>query len=253
MSISHPVNVAARTLPKHVTRPATPLHNYFYLFMSLVIAATIVYGFSHTVEKNLIHPAPPRPAILYLHAVVFTGWLVFYIFQSLLVRTRNVRIHKQAGWFGVALGVAIPIVGVATAIAMARFNAFHLNQPGTEAFLIVPLFDMVCFTAAFALGIYWRAKPDYHRRLLLVASCALTAAGFGRFPAGILPPPFFYAGVDILILFGVVRDLVINRRIHPVYLYALPAFIAAQTFVTYTMVHNSPWWLKIAHSILSVS
>jgi hypothetical protein len=251
MSISQPVNVAARPLAKTTTRPATPLHNYFYLFMSLLIAATIVYGFSHTVDKNLIHPAPPRPAILYFHAFVFTGWLVFYIFQSLLVRTRNVRIHKQAGWFGVALGLAIPCVGVATAIAMAHFNAVQLHQPGTESFFIIPLFDMVCFTSAFALGIYWRAKPEYHRRLLLVASCALTAAGFGRFPASILPPPFFYAGVDILILLGVARDLVVNRHIHPVYLYALPAFMAAQTFVTYTMVHKSAWWLKIAHSLLA--
>jgi hypothetical protein len=251
MAISQPVNVAARPLAKTTTRPATPLHNYFYLFMSLLIAATIVYGFSRTVDKNLIHPASPRPAILYFHAFVFTGWPVFYIFQSLLVRTRNVRIHKQAGWFGVALGLAIPCVGVATAIAMAHFNALQLHQLGTESFLIVPLFDMVCFTSAFALGIYWRAKPEYHRRLLLVASCALTAAGFGRFPASILPPPFFYAGVDILILLGVARDLVVNRRIHPVYLYALPAFIAAQIFVTYTMVHNSAWWLKVAHSLLA--
>jgi hypothetical protein len=219
--------------------------------MSLLIAATIVYGFSHTVDKNLIHATPQRPAILYLHAFVFTSWLIFYILQSLLVRTRNVRIHKQSGRFGVALGVAIPIVGVATAIAMARFNVSQLHQPGTASFLIIPLFDMVCFTTTFALGIYWSAKPEYHRRLLLIASCALTAAGFGRFPAAILPPPFFYAGVDVLILFGVVRDLVINRRIHPVYLYALPAFMAAQTLVTYTMVHNSPWWLAIAHAILN--
>ncbi len=219
--------------------------------MSLLIAATIAYGFSHTVDKNLIHPSPPRPAILYLHAAVFTGWLIFYIFQSLLVRTRNVRLHKQAGWFGVALGAAIPIVGAATSIVMARFNAAQLHSTDAEPFLIVPLFDMVCFTTTFALGIYWRTRPEYHRRLLLIASCALTAAGFGRFPASILPPPFFYAGVDILILLGVVRDLVVNKRIHPIYLYALPAFIASQTFVTYTMTHLSPWWLKIAHALVS--
>ena len=250
MAISQPINVGAHSRPKTAAKPATPLHNYFYLFMSLLIAAAIVYGFSHTVDKNLIHPTPARPAILYLHAVVFTSWLIFYIFQSLLVRTRNVRIHKQVGWFGVGLGVAIPFVGVATAIAMARFNSLQLHATGAESFLIVPLFDMLCFTTTFALGIYWRTRPEYHRRLLLVASCALAAAGFGRFPASLLPPPFFYAGVDILILFGVVRDLVINRRVHSVYLYALPAFIVAQTFVTYTMVHQSAWWVRIAHALV---
>ncbi len=235
------------------TRPVSRagfLNNYFYFFMSLLVAGVLVYGFSHTINKNLFHPAVPPPAILYLHAVVFTGWLLFFIFQSALVRTRNVRLHRQTGWFGLALGVAVLLVGVSTAIAMARF---HIRQGATDAegFLIVPLFDMIAFSIPFALAIYWRKKPELHRRLILIASCALTAAGFGRFPAYLLPPPFFYAGVDVLILLGVVRDLIVNRRIHSVYLYGLPAFALGQVIVTYTFTHNSPWWLKIAHAIVN--
>jgi hypothetical protein len=226
------------------------LNNYFYFFMSLLIAGVVVYGFSHTVDKNLFHPTVPPPKILYLHAAVFTGWLTFFIFQSVLVRTHNVRLHRQTGWFGLALGIAIPLVGVSTTIAMARF---HIRQGATDAesFMIVPLFDMLSFSIPFALAIYWRKKPEFHRRLILIASCALTAAGFGRFPAFLLPAPFFYAGVDVLILLGVARDLIVNRRIHAVYLYALPAFVLVHVIVTYTLVHNSPWWLKIAHAIVS--
>jgi hypothetical protein len=226
------------------------LNNYFYFFMSLLIAAVVVYGFSRTVDKNLFHPDGPRPAILYLHAVVFTGWLLFYIFQSALVRTHNVRLHRKTGWFGAALGVAIPLVGVSTAIAMARFHT-RQGAADVEGFLIVPLFDLMAFSIPFALAIYWRKKPEFHRRLILIASCALTAAGLGRFPTYLLPEPFFYAGVDALILLGVARDLIVNRRIHAVYLYALPAFVLGHVIVTYTFTHNSPWWLKIAHAILS--
>ena len=32
------------------------LQNYFYFAMSLLIAAAVTYGFSHTVNENLIHP-----------------------------------------------------------------------------------------------------------------------------------------------------------------------------------------------------
>ena len=42
--------------------------------------------------------------------------------QSALVITGNVRIHRQLGWFGFALGAAIPIVGVGTAIAMGKIT-----------------------------------------------------------------------------------------------------------------------------------
>jgi hypothetical protein len=224
--------------------------NYFYFSMSLLIAAAVVYGFSHTVNENLIHPTPARPFILYLHAVVFTGWLLFFILQSALVRTHNVRLHRQLGWFGAGLGAAIPIVGVATAVTMTRFNIAHQRFPDGDAFMLVPLWDVTAFIVPFALAIYWRTKPEFHRRLMLVATCALTAAAFGRFPQAIMPEHFFYAGVDILIFLGVVRDLVVNRRIHAVYLYALPAFILGQIFVVYTYTHTSAWWMTTSHAIL---
>jgi hypothetical protein len=226
------------------------LHKYFYLFMSLLIAVTVVYGFSRTVDKNLIHPALPRPFLLYVHAAVFSGWVVFYILQSALVRTHKVGVHRRIGWFGVALGIAIPVLGVSTAITMTRFNIVQLHQTDAAAFIMVPLFDITAFSITFALGIYWRKKPESHRRLLLIASCALTAAAFGRFPPHLLPPVVFYSGVDLLILLGVARDLIVNRRIHRVYLYALPAFILGQTVVMYTVTHELPYWLKIANAIL---
>jgi hypothetical protein len=115
--------------------------------------------------------------------------------------------------------------------------------------MLVPFNDIVCFTAAFALAIYWRKKPEYHRRLVLIASCALTAAGWGRFPGSFFQN-FFYAGVDSLIFLGVVRDWIVNRRVHVVYKYALPAIMVAQTFVIYTVTTNQSYWLKISNAIL---
>jgi hypothetical protein len=48
----------------------------------------------------------------------------------------------------------------------------------------------------------------------------------------------------------VLRDLIVNRRIHAVYLCALSAFILGQIFVVYTYTHTSPWWMATAHAIL---
>jgi len=67
------------------------LEKYFYLFMSVFIAVVVFYGFSHTVNKNLIHPEVQRPWILWVHGIVFSSWLLFFIMQSALVRARSVR------------------------------------------------------------------------------------------------------------------------------------------------------------------
>jgi hypothetical protein len=36
------------------------IDRYFYLFASLLIAAIVVQGFSHTVDQNLFHASPLR-------------------------------------------------------------------------------------------------------------------------------------------------------------------------------------------------
>ena len=53
------------------TKRASFWCQYFYFFMSLLIAATVVYGFSHTIDHNLIHPSPLPPFVLYIHAIMF--------------------------------------------------------------------------------------------------------------------------------------------------------------------------------------
>ena len=90
------------TLPRPYSAPVTLLRQNFYLFMSLLIAVVVVYGFSHTIDHNLLHASPIPPFILTIHAIVFPGWVLFFILQTALVRSRNVRLHRTLGWFGVA-------------------------------------------------------------------------------------------------------------------------------------------------------
>ena len=233
-----------------VTGRAGFLENFLYLFMSLLIAAVVVFGFSQTIKGKLIYPAQPRPFVLYVHAALFSGWILLFILQSALVRSRMVRWHRRIGWFGVGLGGAMTVVGVGTAISMARFNKLTLHSKYPEANLLVSFFDITAFTIPFVLAIYWRTKTEFHRRLQLMACCALTSAAFGRFPPPLVAHGSLYVGVDILILLAVVRDLIADRRVHPVYLYGLPAFILCQMCVLYTLMHHSAWWLKTARAIL---
>jgi hypothetical protein len=231
-----------------MTKRASFWRQYFYFFMSLLIAATVVYGFSHTIDHKLIHPSPLPPFVLYIHAIVFPGWVAFFIVQSALVRSHNVRVHRGLGWFGVGLAVAVVVLGAWTSASMVRFSIQQKDPFNSTAFTIVQVMDLASFAVPFALAIYWRKKPEFHRRLVLIASCALLDAAFGRFPE--LPLVFSPAGVDALICLGVVRDLIVERRVHKVYLYALPILIVCQIAAMETFVHASPWWVNVANRIL---
>jgi hypothetical protein len=228
------------------------LDRYFYLAMSLLIAGIVVWGFSHTVDASLFHPAVPRPFLLWVHGAAFSGWVAFYILQSALVRTRNVRIHRTLGWFGTALAASMVVLGLVIAVIMGHFDIYtlHQNAAFVEAFFAIPLYDMLVFGTLVGLAILWRRKPEFHRRLLFLASCGLLDAAFGRINTIFLSHTIF-AFVDAVILLGIVRDLLVNRTIHPVYRYGVPVLVVAQSITTLLWVYPPKWWITVTHAILS--
>jgi hypothetical protein len=226
------------------------LCRYFYFAMSLLLAAIVVAGFKRTVNENLFHPAIPRPFILWIHASAFTSWVIFFIGQSALVRGRKVSWHRSIGWFGAGLATVMVPLGVTTAIIMARFDMVRLHLPDADAFLSIPFYDMIAFGVCIALAIYWRTKPELHRRLMFIATCGLMDAALGRF-AYLFANNLFYPCLDLLIVLGMARDLLVDRRVHKVYLYAAPFLILGQSLSVYMWRSNPAWWQRITHAILA--
>ena len=217
--------------------------------MSLLFAVIVVWGFSRTINDNLLHATVPRPYLLWIHAAAFSTWVVFFIAQSSLVRISKVSWHRLFGWFGAGLAAVMVPLGVAVAIVMARFDTVRLQQKGADAFLAIPFFDMMAFGVLIALAIDWRKKPEFHRRLVFIATCMLMDAPFGRFDF-LFDHSLFYLCIDLLIALGVLRDLVVDRRVHKVYLYALPALIVGQNLTIYLWRVNPPVWRVVSRTIL---
>jgi hypothetical protein len=105
---------------------------------------------------------------------------------------------------------------------------------------------MLSFTPAFVLAAVWRKRPEFHRRLMLVATSALTAAAWGRMPA-LDHAEWFYVGVDGLVAIGAMRDLIVTGRVHVVYRFALPMLITGQLLLAW--VRWSPGWLALAPTL----
>jgi hypothetical protein len=227
------------------------LMRQFYLLMSLLVAGVVVDGFSHTIVAGLLRPAVKPPALLWMHGVVFFAWVGLFILQSVLVRLRKVSVHRFLGWGFAVIGAMIPVLGIAITRVMSRFEIAFLHQdPISEsAFLPVPFLDMAFFLVAFGLAIWWRKRPEYHRRLILFAACVLTAAAFARFPLHV-PYLSFYSGVDALIMIGVLRDTAVDRRVHAVYAWLLPPYVLLQLGAIFIVVHWPDWWLRIGNAFI---
>src|SRR5262249_32428204 len=142
-------------------------------------------------------------------------------------------------------------LGFAIAVVMTRFDISVLHQKGVDSFLSIPFGDMIVFGSCIAVAVYWRTKPEYHRRLVFLASCQLMDAAVGRFDF-IFNHSLFYLVLDCLIVLGMLRDWVVDGHVHKVYRYALPSLLIVQSFAIYTWRVNPGWWAEITHAILGV-
>jgi hypothetical protein len=219
----------------------TFLSRYFYFSMTLLMALLALRAFSYTVDRNLLHAAPPRPTLLWLHAAAFALWIAVFVAQSTLVRVKKVRIHRTLGWFGAGLAAFMVVSGFVVANVMKRFESTVLHRNVTS-FLAILWCDMIVFGECMALAIYFRKKPEYHRRLVFLASCQLMQAIFVRF-SYLAPHGLYFPAHDLLILAGIVRDLIVDGRVNRIYLYVFPTMIALQGFSTYLQRVDPSWWL----------
>lgn len=226
------------------------LDRYFYFAMALASAAAVVAGFSQTIDDRLLHPSIAPPRILWVHAAAFSTWILFFILQSALVRTRNVQWHRTLGWAGVVLAAIMVPLGVVTAIRMVHFETYSLHMLHRYAFLAVPFFDISSFGLCMALAIAWRRKPEFHRRLVFFATCALLVAAFARMDhAYPRQHNLSYVGVDLMLALGMGRDWLVNRRIHTVYRVGVPLYYVLQCFVLYLASVGPDWWVRIGRAI----
>jgi hypothetical protein len=225
------------------------IDTYFYLAMAVLMIAIVVWGFGHTVNDVLFHPAVPRPRILWVHSALFSAWLLLFLLQSVLVRTNHVRVHRTLGWFVAGVGVLMVPIGVVTALALGHFDVTVLHEAGSDAFEFISFGDMALFTIWLALGIHWRRQPALHRPIFFIATCGLIGAGFGRVPY-LAAHNLMYVCVDAVIGLGLLRDLLVDRRIHRLYFIALPPLALAQYGIVYMITTPPAWWVRVAHSLM---
>lgn len=226
----------------------------FFLVMATVCIAVVAYGFGNTIPNRLIYAKVAPPLILWVHATLFIGWIVLFFTQSLLVRTRNLRMHRRLGIAGLVVGSLIPIVGMATSIIMDHIEIANKSM-GSPQFIVVQMSDLGCFAVFFALAAMLRSRPALHRRLMFVGTCVLLAPAFARFPSieGITNDMLFfvviYASVDLLVTCGVIKDLIEQHSVSSVYRYGLPCLVVAQVITIAVYFVAPPWLMNFARHI----
>ena len=105
------------------------------------------------------------------------------IAQAIVAATGNIRLHRRIGRWGIAYGCLVIVMGliVGPGSAVMKFNAGVWTRDQAARSLLVNVGDMLSFAAWFGAAIWYRARPDVHKRLMVVATVALLFAALARY------------------------------------------------------------------------
>ena len=239
----------AANLPKCL--PGRKYDRQFFSAIAVLLAVVVAIGFAPTyyMAGGFLAPLPSR--VVHIHAAVFTAWMILLIVQTGLVSARRVGWHRRLGMAGFLLAVAMVVMVVLTAAGLADRVKGERSMElvlGLLAFTFTDAFDFAIL-AGFA---YWlRRNAAAHKRLIMIATVALTRAAFFRWHVPILYRQMYpaYAATYVLLLLLVAYDLWSLHKLHRATLWG-SLFLISMGQLT-RVVAPSATWHAFAHWVQS--
>ncbi|MXO75071.1 hypothetical protein GRI40_07565 [Altererythrobacter aerius] len=211
-------------------------------------------GFFLTYTLPLATGSFQGPRSAHIHGALLFGWLIVTVVQTRLIGQR-IALHRTIGWTALVLA---PLVAVSTiwvgyegvAIGLARGD----GQIAISGFLGTVTSPLIYLSIVFA-AIAMRSDPQWHKRLMLIATVAILWPAWFRFRHFLpgLPRPeitLSLVAANLPIGIAMFRDRIRFGKIHPAYLWIGLGLIAEQTFET--VVFDSPAWRSVARALYSV-
>ena len=142
--------------------------------MGLLAIMLVIAGFGPSIVDRSNRVAPLTPLVV-THGLLFTGWLLLFVTQSVLVATGRMAQHRRIGILGLMLAVTMLLMSVIVSVAMAHRGSDLSGDLGgvkadMPAVLALALGDAAAFATLVALGLSFRRRPEVHKRLMLMAT-----------------------------------------------------------------------------------
>jgi hypothetical protein len=188
-----------------------------FLSAAVLIAISVFVGFSRTYYLHRWFHKPDLSLFLHVHAVVMSSWIVLFLIQTLLIPAGKIALHRKLGLLGMASAALVPILGASATIMAARREvlAHAPDVPIVIIVLALELTQMLMFAGFVAAGFLLRKRPDFHKRLMLLATlCMLPNAIVRIIPLQSFVIPLIIWSLSIALV--VLIDWLVQRKLHPV-------------------------------------
>jgi hypothetical protein len=211
----------------------------FFVGMAIAAMVTVFLGFAPSYYlRPFVHVAkyptgvpvsPSLAPLVHAHAIAFSAWMTLFLVQSTLIATGRADAHRRFGVAGAVLAAIMIVLGLMTAVRGAR-DGWNPGGPYPDslAFMIVGLVDILVFASFVAAGLYFRRRPELHKRLMLLATVGgLMWPAITRMPYVAGRPILMFGLLSALVLASAVRDVLLRSSVHQVSLWGGLLILAA--------------------------
>ena len=248
--------------------------HWFYIGVALLMILLNVAAFG----PSLVNPSGrlgPLTTLVAAHAIVSFGFLLFFLAQVTLVATRRTAVHRRFGTVGGVLAAALIVVTYAMSIEMLRRgydlsgdlqrlefsgqslppDALRDRAPDRGIGLALNVSQVVSFGILVGAAIWYRRRPDVHKRLMLLAMLGvLTGPPFAHLFGHWAPLRAIVSIVQLpstilLLAVSAVHDRLTEGRVHRVSLWA-PILLFVWFGVWVGVIGPSPAWQALATRLI---
>ena len=185
---------------------------------------------------------PVASALVHVHGVVMSLWVVYFTAQIALIRSKNVGLHMALGTAGVGLAALVILVGLAVAYEAHLVRGSAPAGMNPHGFFLIPLADMLLFVVFFAGAIYYRKRPAEHKSLMLMTAINFLPAAVARIP--LVPAQLMilwaYGVPDLLALACLGWHTAKHRRLNKAFAAAVLLLVASQP-LRIVLAGSRPW------------
>ena len=177
--------VLADQIPTRPHMPNRKLDRIFFTSMIVLCWAAVLFGFSKTYFLAGMVRAPLPNLLIHIHGAAFTLWMILLVVQTTLITTRKVAVHRMLGMYGFGLATLMVGLGLFASVDALKRGSAPLGLDAAT-FFVIPISGMVAFSALVYFAYRFRNKPEFHKRIILIATISLMDAAVGRWPIAYL-------------------------------------------------------------------
>jgi hypothetical protein len=227
-------------------------HRYYYA-VAAGLAAVVFAGFARTYYLKGWFGEPPLSLLLHVHGLVMTVWYALFAVQVGLVASHRVALHRKLGMAGVGLAAVAVVLNAVVSLSLAKQRLLaRPDSVGAPMLLGLQLFAvLLVFAILIVLGVRYRRRPDYHKRLMTLAMLSVLGPAVTRLPLSFVQN--HDVGVAIVLSISIVVaciavDTVRHRRLHPAFGWG-GALVIGSIFVVAPLAQTK-WWAGVTKGLV---